>query len=500
MAGFKKIPQPLTVLIIVTIIAALASWLLPAGAYDKLAYNEGTFKLSTTSGNKTLPFTQHTLDSLHILIKLEKFQSGDIRKPVAVPGTYHQLPPNRQGLISLAEAPVKGINDAADIIFFLLIIGGFISVFEETGAMARGMIYLSHRMKGKEDWLIISITFFFAFFGSADGMEEEAMIFYPILVPLLLAAGYDLLVPVAVIFAGTNVGRIASFCNPFSTIIASNAAGINWKDGLYERIIVFVVVITVSIGYIVRYAQKVKKDPKASFVYRFDGHAASPYPGIRVTEVESNALGFKNSLLIILFISTILVMIGGVVFLDWWLLEMSVVFLVSSVLIAVIAKMPEKLFIDRFVKGMQSLLSVLLIIGVARGVTIVLNDGRLTDTILYYSANLVGTMPPVLFIVVLLLLYMMLSLFISSTSGMAMLTMPIFGSLALIVGVPGREIVNAYIFGMGITSFLTPTGIVLPSLALANVSIKAWLRFSYPLLIMLFVICAVFLITGVLSP
>jgi uncharacterized ion transporter superfamily protein YfcC len=190
-------------------------------------------------------------------------------------------------------------------------------------------------------------------------------------------------------------------------------------------------------------------------------------------------------------------MITGVVWFDWWLLEMSALFLAVSILIAVITKTNERQFLEQFIKGAESLLAVAFIVGVARGVTIVLNDGHISDSILFYSAKLVSGMPPSLFIIVLLLLFLIFTLFISSSSGMAVLTMPIIGGLAVIVNVPGREIVNAYLFGMGIMGFLTPTGLILPSLALVNVSLKAWWKFIYPFLIIIFVVCSLFLMIGI---
>jgi uncharacterized ion transporter superfamily protein YfcC len=190
-------------------------------------------------------------------------------------------------------------------------------------------------------------------------------------------------------------------------------------------------------------------------------------------------------------------MIVGVIFFGWWLLEMSTLFLASSIIIATFIRMPEKLFIEKFIKGAESLLSVAFIVGIARGVTVILNQGYISDTILYYSAQLVSTMPPILFIVILLILYNIFTLFISSSSGMAVVTMPIMGSLAIVANVPAREIVNAYLYGMGIMMFITPTGLILPSLALVNVSYKAWLRFVYPLMLILFLISALFLIIGV---
>ena len=135
MASLKKLPSPITILFIVIIIAAAATWLLPAGEYDTLSYNSGSFTINTVKGDKTVPVTQHTLDSLKILITLDKFKSGDIFKPVAIPGTYHQLKSNKQGFLEVIQAPVKGLYDSSDIIFFLLFIGGFIAIFQRTGAM-----------------------------------------------------------------------------------------------------------------------------------------------------------------------------------------------------------------------------------------------------------------------------------------------------------------------------------------------------------------------------
>lgn len=198
-----------------------------------------------------------------------------------------------------------------------------------------------------------------------------------------------------------------------------------------------------------------------------------------------------------IFLFTFLTMIAGVFFFEWWLLEMTALFLVSSILLAIILRLNESVYIRQFITGAESLLSVAMIVGVARGVTIILNEGHISDSILFYSAKLAGSLPPVLFIILMLFLYMLFTLFISSSSGMAVLTMPIMGALAVLVDVPDREIVNAYLFGMGIMGFITPTGLILPSLALVNVSFKTWWRFIYPLIIMLIIICATCLSIGI---
>jgi uncharacterized ion transporter superfamily protein YfcC len=498
MANKRTLPGPIAILMIVIIIAAVCTWLLPAGEYNKLSVSGKTsFALVSETGETNLPLTQKTLDSLGINITLQKFVDGDIRKPVSVPGTFTKQKRNGQGFISVLQAPIKGIYDSIDIILFVLIIGGFMYVFNETGAMVKGITWLSYTMKGREKWLIIILTTLLSFFAASYGMAEEALVFYPILVPLFLAAGFDLLVPLAIIFGGTMVGGIPAFSNPFSTIIASNAAGINWLDGFYQRIILWVIITGLLIWYIVRYAAKIKKDPSASLVLKFDGDVKPPYDINVNTVTTAPVLELKTKLLLLIYIVTFLTMIGGVVFLKWWTLEMSALFLGSSILLAVVTRMNEKTFIREFIKGAESLLAVAFIIGVARGVTIVLNEGHISDSILFYAANLVQGMQPALFILLLLAFYFFFSLFIQSSSGMAVLTMPIIGALAIIVNIPGREIVNSYMYGICIMSFIAPTGLILPSLALVNVSYKTWLKFITPLLILLTIICAISLVIGI---
>src|SRR6185312_3263232 len=245
----KSFPGPIPILMIVIILAAIGTWLLPAGQYNKMSVTGNTFTMVTDTNEIVLPLTKKTLDSLGIKIKVGKFIAGDIRKPVSVPNSFTKQKRNPQGFINILQAPIKGIIDSIDIILFLLIIGGFMFVFNETGAMVKGITWLAHTMKGREHWLIIILTTIFSFFAGSYGMAEEALVFYPILVPLFLAAGYDLLVPLAIIFGGTSVGCIPAFSNPFSTIIASNAAGINWMDGLTERLLLWVIVTALMVWY-----------------------------------------------------------------------------------------------------------------------------------------------------------------------------------------------------------------------------------------------------------
>ena len=500
MTKHQKLISPLSILMMVIVLAALATWIIPSGRYDRLSYAEGNFFTYTNPVRDiSLPLNQQTLDSLKINIPLANFKEGSIKKPVSVPGSYKKLDKNKQSYLQVLQAPIKGIYDSIDIIFFVLVIGGFMQVFNKTGAMEKGIASLSSKMKGRESWLLIILSFLFCLGGASFGMAEEGLVFYPILIPIFLAAGYDLLVPVAVIFAGTQMGTLSSFSNPFSTIIASNAAGVNWSDGIVERMIMFGLTSAILIWYIVRYANKVKKDPTASLVYQLQGaiSTTSTIPAAEPLAQTNSLTNHKSMVLLLQFFASFILMIIGVVFLDWWLLEMTTLFFASSLLFALVTRAKEADFVQQFIDGAKSLLGVALIIGTARGVTVILNDGNISDSIIFYAADLAGSMPPALFILVMLLMYMIFTLFISSSSGMAVLTMPIMGSLAMLVNVPGREIVNAYLFGMGIMGFITPTGLILPSLALTNVSLKTWWRFIYPLMLILIVVCGACLVIGI---
>src|SRR5258705_4321209 len=189
MARKRSFPAPITILMVVIILAAACTWILPAGQYNKLAVSGQSFIVTTDSSELTLPLTQKTLDSLGIHIKVQKFIDGDIRKPVSVPGTFTKQKRNAQGFIAVLQAPIKGIIDSIEIILFVLIIGGFMFLFYETGAMAKGITWISHSMKGREPLLIVIFTTIHSFFFGSYLIGGEALGFYSILVPVFFAAG-----------------------------------------------------------------------------------------------------------------------------------------------------------------------------------------------------------------------------------------------------------------------------------------------------------------------
>ncbi|MEX0314860.1 MAG: YfcC family protein [Allomuricauda sp.] len=492
-----KFPTAHTILFIIAAVVCILTWIIPAGQYDRLSYDtdSNTFAIQSEEGTTTYPATQQTLDKLTIQIPLEKFTSGAISKPISVPNTYKNLEGNPQGLVGFIQAPLKGIMQSADIILLVLIIGGLISIVNATKAFEAGISWLAEKMKGREFVLIIMVTTLIALGGTTFGLEEETIAFYPILVPIFLAAKYDALVCVASIYVGSSIGTLASTVNPFSTIIASDAAGINWTEGLNGRLIMLALGLVFCIAYIIRYAQRVKKDSKRSLIYAQKEEIEKTF--LKQSASVTTVLNGKLKLVLAIFASCFFVMVYGVSQLGWWFLEMTSVFLAAALLIGVIARINEKRFVTEFMSGAKDLLSVAFIIGIARGITVLMEDGQVSDTLLFYASELTSGMHKGFFINIAFLLYNGLAFFIPSSSGMAVLTMPIMSPLADSAGI-GREImVNAYQFGVGLFKFISPTGILLASLALVNVGYNKWLKFIMPLVLILALLAMTMLTIGV---
>lgn len=492
-----KFPTAQTILILLAACVALLTWVIPSGQFDRLEYIKDTneFVMKGEGAQQKFPASQQTLEKFNIKIPIEKFTEGDIWKPVSIPGSYHQLEGKPQGIKAFIQSPIKGIMEAIDIVLFVLIIGGFIGITNFTGAFDAGINSLANVLRGKEAMLVVIITTLIAIGGTTFGLAEETIAFYPILIPVFLAAKYDAMVALACIYIGSSIGTLASTVNPFSTIIASDAAGINWTDGLNGRLAMLVLGLVICIGYIIRYAEKVKKDPTKSLI--FDQKLEIERLFLHDNSNKSKKFTTKTILILITFVMCFVVMIFGVSQLDWWFLEMTTVFLIGAILIGIIARIKESIFVEEFMKGANDLLSVAFIIGLARGITILMDDGLISDTLLYHSSNLTTGMNKGLFINVMFYLYAGLSFFIPSSSGMAVLTMPIMAPLADGVGIGRDLIVNAYQFGQGLFAFINPTGLILASLTMVKVGYDKWLKFVMPLVFILLIFIMIVLTISV---
>jgi uncharacterized ion transporter superfamily protein YfcC len=480
-----QFPAAQTILLIIAALVAILTWIVPAGSYDTLLYNasDQTFIRTSKGIAVILPANKATLDSLQVKIPLEKFTGGAIYKPIGIPNTYQNLPSQPQSFFDFVQAPIKGIIEASDIIFLVLFIGGLVGIMNTIGAFNAGIAWLSKALKGKEFLLIIVTTVLIALGGTTFGLAEETIAFLPILVPVFVAAKYDSLVGMASIYLGSAVGVMCSTVNPFSTIIASDSAGISWTSGLSGRVIMFCICITITILYILYYARKVKKDATKSIIYE-------DYPEMKKNfgidpDQPKHQLTHKLRLILFIFLACFVIMIVGVSQLDWWFIEMTSVFFVGAIVIGFIAKMKESAFIESFVKGAGDLLGVVFIIGLARGISILMNDGLISDTILHTASDFTSGMDKLVFTNALFFIYQVLAFFVPSSSGMAVLTMPILSPLADTVQIGREIIVNAFQYGHGLFQLINPTGIVLASLGIVKIGYNKWLKFVLPLYVVL---------------
>jgi len=470
------LPSAYTILFALIVLTALATWIIPAGRY--------------------------ALDA-----------DGS-----PIPGSYEEVPstPSRIVVDSL-EAPINGlygIEDPAtgrvdvfnsgtlfgaiDVALFILVIGGFIAITMRTGAIQAGIALLVRRLAGHERWMIPILMAVFAIGGTTFGMAEESLAFYVLVITVMIAAGYDAAVGALVILLGAGIGVLGSTVNPFATGIASGFADVSLSDGLGLRLVLLVVGLAAGIWFVLRYADRVRRDPTASIVYdmkeanerQFAAGADGDGDGASVV------LTSRQKVVLALFGIAFLVMIYGVIpwedlgiglpTLWWWFPEMTASFLLFAILIGLVGRMGEGELTSTFVDGARDLLGVALIIGIARGITVVMNNGQITDTVLHWAEEALGDTGEAAFAIVMYLLFLPLSFLIPSSSGLATVAMPIMAPLADFAGADRSLVVTAYQSASGLLNLVTPTSaVVMGGLAIARVPYGRYLRFVWPLLAIL---------------
>ena len=479
-----QFPTAFTVLFIVLILAAALTYTVPAGLYSKLEYDseQNVFMVVDHEGNtSTLPATQETLDNLNIRMDIDKFTDGSIRKPIAIPDTYEPIAQSPQGLLPVIMSPVEGVMDTVDIMVFVLILGGIIGLVNKTGTFDAGIAALSKKTRGKEFLLVILVSSLIALGGTTFGLAEETIALYPILMPIFIASGYDAIVCIAAIYMGSSIGTMFSTVNPFSVVIASNAAGISFNEGLTFRIIGLVLAMAITLAYIYYYAKKVRRDPKESLIYedmdRIEERFLKGYDPDNVIPFN-----WRRILILLIFLAAFPIMIWGVSTGTWWFPEMSGLFLAVSIIIIFLSGLSEKEAVNTFIEGAADLIGVVLIIGVARAINIVMDNGMISDTLLFYSSSIIRNMNRGVFAAVQMILFSFLGFFIPSSSGLATLSMPIMAPLADTVGISRDIVVTAYNWGQGWMAFITPTGLILATLEMVDVTYNKWLKFILPLM------------------
>ena len=402
-----EFPTAYTVLFLILILVTILTHIIPAGKYDRLSYQQDTKEFVIEKyGNEniTLEATQENLDKLDIKIDVNKFIDGTIKKPMAIPNTYVKLDGKSQGLEELIEAPISGIAESIDIIIFVLVLGGIVGIVNKTGTFSIAMKAISQKTKGREFSLVIISFIFFAAGGTIFGFWEETIPFYSILMPLFLINNFDPLIPMATIFLGSAVGCMFSTVNPFSTIIASNAAGISFNEGLKFRFVALIVFSIISLVYIYRYIKKIKENPEKSLVIEEQKEIKERF--LKDYSQENDVkFNWRKKIILFLFLFQFVVMIWGVSSLGWWFQEVAAMFFGVAIIIMLLSGLSEKEGVNGFISGASEVVGVALIIGLARAINIIMENGMISDTLLFYSSNVVAEMGKGFFAIVMLLVF-----------------------------------------------------------------------------------------------
>ncbi|ELY5815703.1 YfcC family protein [Cronobacter turicensis] len=452
-----KFPSAYTILFVLIALVAALTWVVPAGKYQ-MAMND------------------------------------TLGKEVPVAGTYAPVEAHPQGITAILLAPVDGLYNhvtytagAIDVALFVLIIGGFLGVVNKTGAIDAGIERVTERLHGKEEWMIPILMALFAAGGTIYGMAEESLPFYTLLVPVMMAARFDPLVAAATVLLGAGIGTLGSTINPFATVIAANAAGIPFTSGIWLRVALLVIGWVICVLWVMRYARRVRRDPSLSVVA--DQWEANRAHFLGNRSADMLPFTMTRKIILIIFAASFAVMIYGVAVRGWWMGEISGVFLAAAIITGVVARMSEEAFTSTFIDGARDLLGVALIIGIARGIVVVMDNGMITHTILHSAENLVSGLSTTVFINVTYWIEVVLSFLVPSSSGLAVLTMPIMAPLADFAHVGRDLVVTAYQSASGIVNLITPTSaVVMGGLAIARVPYVRYLKWVAPLILILTVL------------
>ena len=441
-------------------------------------------------------------------------------------------------LSDFCTAPVKGFADALPVCLFVMILGGFLGMMTETGALDNGIAVLVQKLKGNEIMLIPVLMFIFSLGGTTYGMCEETVPFYALLAATMMAAGFDPMVGAATVLLGAGCGCLGSTVNPFAVGAAVDAltgVGIEVNQSIIIGLgaVLWIVTTVMSILFVMSYAKKVKADKGSTILSMQELKDAEEAHGKAASEVHKEVkLTGRQKGVLIAFAFTFVVMIVGFIpladlnegvanFFDagavydadgnaivqgwsalitglpigqWYFDEASTWFFLMAVLIGIIGGLSEKQIVNTFITGAADMMSVVLVIALARGISVLMASTGLDVYVLDAAANALAGLSGVIFAPMSFLVYFGLSFLIPSTSGMATVSMPIMGPLAVKLGFSPEVMVMIFSAAIGVVNLFTPTsGAIMGGLALAKIEWTTWLKFALKLIVALSVVCAIIL-------
>lgn len=446
------------ILFVIMLICAILTYVIPAGEFER-ALNEETGRM------------------------------------LVVPGTYHQIDPSPVGPFQFFILYFEGFVNAADIIFFIVFSSTYVFLLTKTGTL-NAMTGAMLRKVGSKDALIIPIFMtFFAVGGTTFGMFEECYALIPAFVVIAITLGYDRITGGAIVFVGVATGFAAATLNPFTIGVASKVAEIPLTTPklLVFRIAAFVCFLALTIGYVMRYAIKIKKDPTKSILY---GRVEN-LEGLQSREmVMDEPFTTKQKISMVGFFLLIIILVWGIIAQGWYFDEIAALFFIFFIITAVINGFGINEIADTFVESTKATIYGALLVGAARGIALVMESGMIIDTVVYALAMAVGSLPKAVTGIGMLIVQNLINFFIPSGSGQAVVMMPIMAPLADIVGLSREMSVVAYQFGDGFSNMFWPTACA-TECGIMAIGLTDWYKFITKLFIMMFLLQCVFMVIGV---
>ena len=467
-----KVPHVYAIIFALMVIFAVLTWIVPSGSYQRQEVNgrEVTVAGTYEQSEKTY-IDEETGDEVDL----------------------------RQGVFDVLQAPTRGIQEAIEVVAFILIVGGSFQVITKTGAITSGMGRVVRRFKNKDILIIPVAMVLFALGGTSFGMAEETLPFFAIFMPIMMAMGFDSMTAFMVVFVGARTGYIASTINPFNVLIAQGILGIQGNPQLWLRMIAWVVLTAVAITWVVLYARRVKKNPESSITFE-DDIAKKVEFAADESALDAEFTGRQKGVLAV-FIAGMCLIIWGLVTQGWYMNEISAVFLAMGLLAGVIAGFSQDVIAQEFVAGIADFAFSAIVVGLARGILVIASDGMIIDTILNALATGLGGIPAVLFTTLLYAVENLLAILVPSSSGLAALTAPIFGPLTELMGLNPEAAVWALSMGSATMSLICPTSAILVAgLGVCKIKLGQWWKTVWKFFLVVSLINIVFVaISGLIA-
>ena len=453
-----KVPHVFIILFLIIVLCTILTWIVPAGAFDYVENDQG--------------------------------------RSVAVAGTWHEVDPTPVGPLRMFELIYEGMVNAADIAFLVFITFASVTFVIKSGAFDGAVAVLLKIFKGKTS--LITIPIFMALIGlgsSTIGMFEEWLPFIPVFAAVYTGMGYDALVGLAVVAFGAGIGYSGAMMNPFTVGVAQGIAEVTYMSGSGFRIMCHAVMLVVGAAFIMRYASKVKDDAKNSYLY---GTVVQDLTtSENAADVENLKFGIQQKLVLLDLVAAIAVVVTGVIKAGWYFSQICAVFIIMAIIAAIIMRWNLNQIGEMFAAGFTEATTAAMMVGIARGVKMVLTEGGIIDTVVNALTVPLSHLPAALSGVAMLIMQTILNFFIPSGSGQAAVSMPIMAPMADLLGLSRDVAVLAYQFGDGLSNIIWPTAFAAVVAGLAGVPLDKWWKLAFKLFGILIVVQAILMVVAV---